>query len=419
MSKISCVEDEKGAYAVSPLFYFNPQWPAERYDFDPGVSVIRAEPEVIDSMKKICLDPIMTLVGGLAYQVELALSFVKWLLVTSSFSEAENLPRPKTRSVSDIDTGAVWEMELDEIIGGFGDFSDGLREEFKSGFLSAMNVVVTTGTVAPLTFEAEIEFGDNTVEVTTIKGVYFIIHFEVFGEDLAEGGFPGLPKGEESDIEMIQEVWSTLARLRSLKEWADQICTAEFFSALDRRAGQRRQKYLDAGGNPDRAEAVYRSTFYKEFRKIRNEKWTQKTRLERALSLFEAGLNQERLYRFLSMCLVLETLYTMGEGEVKHKLATRLAHILEPNQDAQKREDYYKLASRVYKERSQVVHGEKSINSVQRGVQTAAVDLARKSLLRMLCNEDLLGLFGSQETEGSGRSKRLRQFFRALDLGFS
>ena len=140
------------------------------------------------------------------------------------------------------------------------------------------------------------------------------------------------------------------------------------------------------------------------------------TRLGRAMLLFESGMSLPLLHAFLSMWLVLETLYTDGKGELAHKLATRLARIL-GGESFDTRECYFERARNAYNQRSKIVHGEKTIDrtkSIDKRTKDALKDtfqFARESLERILCNEELFDWFAERKEDG------IHKFFRRLDLG--
>ncbi len=75
-------------------------------------------------------------------------------------------------------------------------------------------------------------------------------------------------------------------------------------------------------------EGYYSESFRKVFNADKEETFSDRTRIGRALNLFCEGLRLPRFHSFLSMCLVLETLFTIGEGEISHKFAVRLSKII-------------------------------------------------------------------------------------------
>ena len=148
-------------------------------------------------------------------------------------------------------------------------------------------------------------------------------------------------------------------------------------------------------------------------REGKQQRESEVSRLGRALRLFEEGLRVPPLHAFLSMCLVLETIYTdrARGGEMTHKLATRLARTLGKHSPFPKREEFYKLAKNVYRERSEIVHGTRLIHEDKPDFRDAFT-LARESLQTILRDQDLLRVFGVE-----GNELTVARHFRKLDIG--
>ena len=172
----------------------------------------------------------------------------------------------------------------------------------------------------------------------------------------------------------------------------------------------------------------YSECFRKAFKAEEDETFSNRTRIGRALNLFYEGLLLPKLHAFLSMCLVLETLFTIGKGETVYKFAVRLAKIVGHNQNLVERRVIYKRAKKVYDERSDIVHGEKLIEAVDTEILKDAFALARSSLQRILQNPELLELYSHPGTtdkklKGNGKGKikedahkALSDYFLNLDL---
>lgn len=123
------------------------------------------------------------------------------------------------------------------------------------------------------------------------------------------------------------------------------------------------------------------------------------------------------------MCLVLETLFTIGEGEISHKFAVRLSKIIGAKESLEKRKELHKRAKGIYTERSKIVHGEKLIEAANQDAIGDAFAFARRSLQCILLSSDLLGLYAHPGTADTskGRAKQdayeaLTEYFLDLDL---
>ena len=169
----------------------------------------------------------------------------------------------------------------------------------------------------------------------------------------------------------------------------------------------------ETGWDSAHAQAL-RSLFKEEEQKAFNTG----TRIGRAVGIFDEGVHLPHLHAFLSACLALETLFTLGEGEVTHKLATRLAKVVVDEGTAGKaveRLDLFRRAKKVYTARSDVVHGKKAITDVSEDARKDAFNLTRKALQRILAERRYLDLYTAPaDREGKGP---LSDFFESLDLG--
>ncbi len=168
----------------------------------------------------------------------------------------------------------------------------------------------------------------------------------------------------------------------------------------------------------------FREGFFKALkREAANE-----TRLGRAITIFTEGLVlPSELHVFLSMFLVLETLFNTESGDTAHKVGIRLsrvvwgyrpADLLTPHLpygwDSKSR--LYEACKRLYRIRSNVIHGNRSFTrEVTDTDKQQAHFLARRSLQTALLNPQLFNLYSAKETER--KADNLRQFFLDLELG--
>jgi hypothetical protein len=119
------------------------------------------------------------------------------------------------------------------------------------------------------------------------------------------------------------------------------------------------------------------------------------------------------------MCLVLETIFTVEEAEITYQFATRLANIT--GKTLEQRKDIFKRARNVYNERSNIVHGRRSIETVDPDILKDAFFFARQSLLHILLDSKLLALYSDpitiDKTKISGKAaEAIKDYFRDLDL---
>ena len=169
----------------------------------------------------------------------------------------------------------------------------------------------------------------------------------------------------------------------------------------------------------------YRRAFREVFAEAEEDAFWVRTRLGRAMKLYDEGLHLPELHAFLSMCLVLETLFTVDHGELMHKMATRLAKIVAVADSPKSRLDLYNRCKDLYEKRGLVVHGSTLIDQVDEKLRKDAFELCRLAIRRVLCDPRLRDVCADPTTrdKGSGQKrenvKRLREFFRDIDLGMA
>jgi coenzyme F420-reducing hydrogenase delta subunit len=299
---------------------------------------------------------------------------VQWLLVNTFLVEP---PVP----VEDLTPGH--EGQVDYL-----PFLHPVHALFAKNFLTALSLVKPNRTIAPISFKAKEQAGGKAASISSLEA-----SAELGGDGLASAPDEWPPCHEcesaepftYSDLERLRKVWPPIARLRNLQGWAEEMGSERFSS----------------------------------FGELQEEEARGSTRLGRALLLFEDGIRLPGLHAFLSMWLVLETLYTDGEGEVQHKLAVRLARIL-CGERFSEREEYFTAAKEAYGLRSDIVHGKdtgKKRQEKKRVAWTNAFRFARESLERILCDEELFDVFTDERKDGTKKKDRISGFFKSLDLG--
>ena len=116
------------------------------------------------------------------------------------------------------------------------------------------------------------------------------------------------------------------------------------------------------------------------------------------------------------MVLVLETLYTDGNGTVTNGLSSRPAKVLGSGSSFERRQEYFKRFKNIYDSRCDVVHGRKLIEDMDeqdKALVKDAFKLTRESLRTFLTRQDLFETF----SEPSKRDERVQDYFRKIDQG--
>lgn len=162
-------------------------------------------------------------------------------------------------------------------------------------------------------------------------------------------------------------------------------------------------------------DTAYGEAFRKVFGDAEEQAFNSKTRIARAVGVFVEGVHLPQLHAFLSACLVLETLFTVGEGEVTHKFATRLAKLVGEDSSSAERRALFDRARKAYNARSDIVHGTRAISEISEDVRRDAFELARKALQTIMSQRRYLDLWmAPMSRDGRGA---LKDFFTDLDLG--
>jgi len=321
-------------------------------------------------------------------------------------------------------------------------FIHSFEEAIKESFLITLQLVRSTAAMCPFEFPAEIQ-KDSIDEVDT--------NMIIWGLPSSDKPDVYLPETFKiGDLQLLTDLWSALVKLRKLDYWRELINKEEFFATLDRLATERAtEKFVDfimshpgySGlSKEDRKQQrkqwvtsakdaiskgdewlmeYYKDCFQKFFLEKQEEVFSNRTRIGRALNLFFQGLHLPLQHSFLSMCLVLETIFTVEEAEITYQFATRLANMT--GKTFEQRKDIFQRARKVYRERSNIVHGRKSIETVDTNILKDGFSFARQSLQHILLDSNLLGLYSdpitSDKTKNSNKAiKAIRDYFRDLDL---
>lgn len=410
---------------IWPILYFHADWPVESHKFEFDVCLVKANKKIHEVVGDVTSE-------AWSSNNKAMCDFhgnTEWFL---------SLPVPKaTEHVSYKEIGMSFESRL--------------QESIVDHFLMSLRLIYQTQAICPLTIDAEIvgeSIDPDSLKKALDKADYFGINTDpppVF-----------MPASFQlEDLQLLTDIWSSIIRRRKLDYWTDRVYKEEFFAKLDKKAVEDAEHDLlefflsplpiddrkifknkissmikqakSNGKNEGLWHEFYSECFHKAFEAEEEETFSNRTRIGRALNLFYEGLLLPKLHAFLSMNLVLETLFTIGKGETTHKLATRLAKIVGYNQSIEERKELYQKAKTVYDERSDVVHGEKLIDIVNIETIKDTFTLARSSLQRILLSDELWGLYSHSGTtdrklsRGKGTikieaSQALSAYFLDLDL---
>ena len=401
---------------IWPVLYFKADWPAENYKFDLGVQLIKVDRTLLEKITDTDSD---------YFSINIDAAFntrdnTQWFLAMHRPEVSEHI------SVNEIGIS----------------FVHSLQSSIVESFLMCLQLVRSTAAICPFEFPTEIQ-ENSIVDVdtnTTIWGLPSSDEPDVYLPEIFEIG----------DLQFLMDLWSALIKLRKLDSWIESIDKEEFFAALDKKAGEDSVKKLvdmvmshhaySEFSKEERKEhkekwtasfkeainkgdefykEFYKESFQKIFLEKQEEVFSNRTRIGRALNLFFEGLHLPLQHSFLSMCLVLETIFTVEETEITYQFATRLANIT--GKTFEQRKDIFERARKVYKERSNIVHGRKSIETVELNILKDAFFFARQCLQHILLDDTIMKLYSdpitSDKTKDTNKAiKAIKKYFRDLDL---
>ncbi len=406
--------EKENLSTIWPILYFKADWPSKSYNFDLGVQLIKADKTTLEEITEIGNNCWLSNPAG----ADDMRDNTDWFLAIHCPELTEHI------SVNEIGMS----------------FVDSLQIAITESFLITLQLVRSTSAICPFKFPAEIS-EDSIVDVDTSDDFCWI------NSDKPTVYLPETFRiGED---QLITDLWSALIKLRKLDYWANRISKEEFFADLDKKTGedatkrmvdflmshpayldfseeerkQHKEKWTDsikeAKDKGEWWQEYYKKSFQKIFSEIQEEEFSNRTRIGRALSLFFEGLHLPLQHSFLSMCLVLETIFTVEEAEITYQFATRLANIT--GETFEQRKEIFERARKVYKERSNIVHGRKSIAAVETDSLKDAFYFARQSLQHILLDSTLLALYSapitSDKTKDPNKAvKAIKEYFRDLDL---
>jgi hypothetical protein len=214
-------------------------------------------------------------------------------------------------------------------------------------------------------------------------------------------------------MDKLKQVWSII--ISNFDEWVALVESESFFPGLDLDANTERNQIDPAIRITFENSPLYQvEAFFQEhwrrqslssrdvqegFIRKHREYFLSRTRIGRALTLFNEGIQLPELHAFLSMCLVLETLLSDPESrfDLTHKITTRYAKIV--GKDDSERLQLFQAIKKLYNARSQIVHGSKLLDAIEQADWQQAFELTRKILLRILVDDKLRELYLHQATQ--------------------
>ena len=399
---------------IWPILYFEADWPSNIPSFELGVQLIRADQKTLNDIAGINRDGY----GGNPQGLDNIRNYTQWFIAMRQPRVDERIP-VNEKGIS---------------------FAENLQWSIVKSFLLCLQLVRSTKAICTFKFPAEIH--DGLIEdVDTREDPYGINADE---PDV----YPPTENFKEGDLQTLSFLWSSIIKLRKLDIGNVLVSDARFFRDCDIKAGEdatkrmvdilisnpayleiseeERKRFASSLSETELWKEYYKESFQKVFLEKQEQAFSGRTRLGRALNLFFEGLYLPLQHAFLSMCLVLETLFTIDEGETTHKITTRLAKIIGPrgNKGKEKRKELYKRAKKVYEERSGIVHGAKLIDTENDDVLKDAFFFARRGLQCILLYPILMSLYsdpGTTDKKLKGKKKdiaknAIRDYFLDLDL---
>jgi len=380
-----------------PILHFHANWPEDSYPFDlfgRDISVLKATQEILER------------VGDVENEMDAwnenndamcSILDTEWILSLPTFKASEHASYEESSMLVE----------------------DELEKSIVASFLLSLRLIHQTAAICPLTIDGEIVEGSIDPDSISFDGYS--------GIDTRP---PPVFEPEEfqfEDIQSLRNIWSAVIEFRRLDYWMERVYDPLFFRNLDGTASKDAEKQLrellrsspstedlkifkdkissmieqmkSEEGKGGIWQEFHSKSLRKAFETKEEETFSNRTRIGRALNLFDEGLRLPTLHAFLSMNLVLETLFTIGKSETTYKLATRLAQIVGRNESMEKRKVLYKEAKKVYGARGDIVHGEKLIDTIKEieAIKDAFI-LARSSLRCILLSNKLLGLYSHRGT---------------------
>jgi len=216
-----------------------------------------------------------------------------------------------------------------------------------------LRIVKSTPVLTPLKFEAPVDMQNILFDKINCNQDYYGVDYE---SEWPQTYWP--EEFKDDDLIILQEVWRGISNLYNLQNWMKSVFSEKFATQIDSIASRFTDKGFSVGDlqicadeltidkkilyellikhrddvclslNEEERQNLYRRNFQHIFLEKCREQITNTTRLGRAVQVFKEGLHLSPLHAFISMCIVLETLFTTDSQEVSHKIAVRLANLL-------------------------------------------------------------------------------------------
>ncbi len=327
--------------------------------------------------------------------------------------------------VMSVNVGALTQERPVEEVGV--EFRRELEDDIAKSFLEALHIVSEAPVFAPMSLVAPLAAKGPEFDRLALRNGLWQLPSEdcdrLARSDLAE-----------EHIDRLKVIWKRLAKAYSIFSWKKYVGSEELFSKLDKDVGNLVQEgdvdtlchVLEerwgvpvtltdardvlmalaqtqpeapggAGGVGQHDQERYRRIFARRFRELRNEYMAANARIGRAARIFTSSLDLPPLQLFVSMCIVLEVLFNTGFWEQKGaRLSSRVCWLLaggDPAEAAGLKE----FANEVYRDRSKVVHGKLPLEKVHWLSQAEAGELARRSIIKILCDGELFRIFSDDK----------------------
>lgn len=406
---------------IWPILYFKADWPAESYKFDFDVCLIKATEEILEEVGDVTT-------GAWAINNSAMCNFygnTEWFLA---------LPSPKpTEHVSPGKIGMS--------------FEDRLQQAIVDSFLLCLKLIHQTAATCPLEIR-NVELEGESIDPDSLHNELDTDHFFGINTDKPPVFMP--ESFHLGDLQLLTDIWSVIIKLRDLDRWSTWIYDEVFWADCDRKSGEDAVKkivdtlmsspaYLEfskeekrlhkkqwtasfkelLGKGDNFMNELYKENLEKVFLQKQDDAFSNRTRIGRALNLFYEGLHLPIQHSFLSMCLVLETIFTVEGAEITYQFSTRLANMT--GKTLEDKKDIFERARSVYKARSNIVHGRKSIETVDTNILKDAFSFVRKSVQHIMFDDTLMKLYSDPITSDKMKDpekaiKAIKDYFRDLDL---
>ena len=359
---------EERQWVVRPLIWWATELDDGRYGFDHNVSIVRISSEVFENINHA----IVHIPGGV-----LTHGWTEWALLMPEISHphSDRFLHPAHRG-------------------------------WAEAFLLTLNLVKSTEAIAPVYFGAELD--------PTSGALVDVVPCDAYPDaDYDPQTAHWAACFGDADLLLARALWPRVVRAIGLPLWM-------FLIDVESKHSEPRR-----GPDGQVSGVSYPNTLLTRFQRMSSMETATRTRLARALMLFEVGSRLPLLPAFLMMCVVLECLFviedekevgerdsdTNGRPDPKFRrpstvVARRVAGLLTRPESLLPHGDVRDLRHRmqdVYRVRNRVVHGIGLIDAVDEGIRKDPFFLARRCLLEILLNDGLLSAFTSAESADNAR----------------